>query len=670
MTPERNLARRGSPSPKVILRLPLLATLLAAVTAPVGAWQGAPTDALPTHRYYFDQRLDWPIDGRRLLVRAAPGVDSELLQAVATAAAAPVRHVEAFGVPSWFFLWLDSPTPLAVDLNQRIELLLESDRVEFASPVFFGEARDTWVGMTQEILVRFHQAPGASPAALLPELAPELEVIEENFTGIERGFRLGSESRNGFEILELANGLAEDPRTEFAEPNTIFSGRHDDTPNDPYYEDLWALDNVGQLWGPKGVDMDVDVAWEGSPFAWTVRVLVLDTGVELSHPDLNIGGGADFTQGTSYGGNPGNSCDNHGTAVAGCISAKKNNSLGVVGVAPESYLYSARVGIAAVPCNGTWTGTSYDTAAGINWGYDEGCRVSNNSNSYGHASSTIATAYSNTYGAGMVHFASAGNDSEEHIAYPANLSTVNAVGSINGYALRSWFSNYGPGLAFAAPGEDVRTTDRTGSDGYHYSDYVWVQGTSFSSPYTAGVAALILRWNAGLGAHQVEEILQQSATDLGDPGYDEIFGYGLPNAARAVLVRGYEHYGTGTPGCDGPQTHSASFIPVIGTQFKATCNSAPPDGVGNMLLGFTADIPGTILYGGLVHVPLGPTTTLYTVTSDSNGDSSLVLDIPDDPNLIGLNAYTQFVWRWPSSICTPSEPFGLSTSNGLAITFE
>lgn len=144
----------------------------------------------------------------------------------------------------------------------------------------------------------------------------------------------------------------------------------------------------------------------------------------------------------------------------------------------------------------------------------------------------------------MVHFASSMNDGASTIGYPASISTVNAVGSIDPDGHRSSFSNFGTGLAFVAPGRNIETTDRTGADGYNNTDYHLISGTSFASPYAAGVAALVISMTPQLGALEIESILGSTAFDLGDPGYDTTFGRGLVQAHDAVI----EAYNQTPPG--------------------------------------------------------------------------------------------------------------------------
>ncbi|RPJ42820.1 MAG: hypothetical protein EHM19_09840, partial [Candidatus Latescibacterota bacterium] len=185
------------------------------------------------------------------------------------------------------------------------------------------------------------------------------------------------------------------------------------------------------------------------------------------------------------------------------------------------------------------------TVEALDWAEGQGARVTNNSNSYGSPSNALNDKYASTRGGGMVHFASAGNDGVEGLGYPSSLPTVLSIGALTPDGTKASFSNWGAGLAFAAPGTDVYTTDRTGSLGYGAGDYVFVQGTSFSSPYSAGVAALLLSRRPDLPSPAAEDILKYTCVDLGASGFDNTFGWGFVNAEAALAFSGWRDVAAG-----------------------------------------------------------------------------------------------------------------------------
>jgi len=292
------------------------------------------------------------------------------------------------------------------------------------------------------------------------------------------------------------------------------------------------------------MDMRGYAAWDLTQGDPDVLVLIIDTGVEQDHPDISQVPGMDFTTDGGDGG-PVNMCDDHGTAVAGCVSATIDNSLGISGIAPGCRVLSARTFISTLDCSGSWNADYAWTVDALAWGETQGARVSNNSNYYGGSSSAITATYASTRDNGMVHFASAGNDNDPFVSYPASLPTVQAIAALNRNGNKASFSNYGSQLAFSAPGEDIYSTDRTGSDGYYSGDYGYVDGTSFASPYSAGVAALVISQEPGLTAEEVEDRLKCTCRDLGTFGFDDTFGYGFVDAHAALLAE------SGDPDLDG-----------------------------------------------------------------------------------------------------------------------
>jgi len=297
-------------------------------------------------------------------------------------------------------------------------------------------------------------------------------------------------------------------------------------PNDPDFSKSWGLHNTGQ-------------ETTGDPSIITV---VIDNGVEQDHPDLNQIPDKDFTDDSSTDGGPVNRCDNHGTPVAGIISEVFNNSLGTSGAAPHTVIASARAYRSNLPsnqndpCPGTWFTFIHWTVDALAWAESIGARVTNNSNSFNSDHSSIADKYAETRAAGMLHFASAGNDFGGPVTFPAKLASVNAISALSPNGDLADFSNFGPEITYTGPGLNIWTTDRTGSDGANSADYTWFGGTSAASPGVAGVAALILSWAANLDVDETEGVLAASAMDLGPVGWDEKFGAGLPNARNALDI--------------------------------------------------------------------------------------------------------------------------------------
>jgi hypothetical protein len=416
---------------------------------------------------------------------------------------------------------------------------------------------------------------------------PDLAIVQERFGNMDRAYKLRSRARNGFDVLQAANRLALLPGVEWAEPDMQFSGRggfalapeaiqdgswrdnpwlaqHPEIveraaawtprstpsrtgsgaraasiPDDPGFPLQWGLRSDGQFGAVKDLDIDAETAWDVTTGSATVKVLVLDVGVEIGHPEINQLPGDDFT-GSGTGGGPFNACDRQGTNVAGTISAIINDATGVTGAAPDCFIVSAKIGVAVPACDDGWNGLASYTVDALSFGASEGCQISCNSNQYGFTSSAIDAEYASTYAGGMAHFGLAGY-SGSGVHYPASLPEVIAVASVNtegGIA-----STYGVDMGVTAPGELIYTTDRTGADGYSAGDYNYYYVSGATALATA-VGALIKSANPAITPSQLEQVLFCSSVDYGAPGYDVVFGYGIVNAAKAVSAV----YGLNTDG--------------------------------------------------------------------------------------------------------------------------
>ena len=500
---------------------------------PLGAAPGA-AERAPSHYFYNGESVALDLDQGRLLVQlseeAARGKRTSGLIRTSVA----LESIDGVGPARYRMLTLQEGLGDVSGAYTTIEELAQSPDVDFVSPVFDGVFFG-WLGMTTDLLVRIRPEYAGEGRAIVKELAPQATIQEEDFGSMAGVYLLRLETRNGFDVLSLANELFADPRVKWAEPDMQMSAHSSLVPNDPGFPSLWGILNTGQFGGTPGMDMGGDRAWDVTTGDSTIIVMILDNGVQQNHPDINQLPGGDFT-GEGGGGGPFNECDNHGTPVAGCVSAAINNSLGTVGIAPQCKTISARVAVSTIPCDGTGSVQSTAVVNALAWGEFQGARVSNFSWSLGSVTQTVDDEYQRTHANGMVHFASAGNDNIGFLGYPSSLPIVNSLGALQPSGARASFSNWGDGIAFTAPGVSVYTTDRTGGDGNFAGDYGNVDGTSFSAPYAAGVAALILSLDPTLTSDEVESRMKCSAIDLGGAGYDNVFGWGLVNAASAFGI--------------------------------------------------------------------------------------------------------------------------------------
>jgi subtilisin family serine protease len=505
---------------------------------PVAEVPAALADAeYPAYYVYEGSPVPLPLDGMRLAVQ----LQDELADAqVATdAAGIATSGSRALGFGRWHAVDLANASPDPVTVDERLAALAARPEVAFASPAFVNpEIAGGWLSVTRDVLVRVQPALLPVADAIIANAAPELTVVERDFAGLPGAYRLRSSAGDGFAVLRIANRLALDPRFAWSEPEMIGTMSLDVVPNDPDFDMCWGLQNTGQWGCCSGIDLGAPAAWDIANGDFGVRVLVMDVGIDQAHEDINQLAGRDFTDGTANGfgdGEPLGPCDRHGTAVGGIIAAKMNNGIGTVGVAGDSRVVSARIAQEqSNPCSSSYGFySSLFVANAINWGYNEGILITNASFSVS-TSSAIQDAYDDTWFNGMMHFASSGNDSDNSLNFPANLGAVLSVAALDPDGTLTSFSNWGPGLDFAAPGINIWTTDRTGSPGYAGGNYVYFAGTSASCPFVAGAAALV--WSAlpDYSSTAIEFWLQTGATDLGVAGYDTTYGWGMPNP-RASL---------------------------------------------------------------------------------------------------------------------------------------
>jgi subtilisin family serine protease len=174
-------------------------------------------------------------------------------------------------------------------------------------------------------------------------------------------------------------------------------------------------------------------------------------------------------------------------------------------------------------------GYSSWVARGIAHAADNGAKIISMSLGSWFPSKTIKRACAYAWSKGCLLVAAAGNDGWGRLNYPAKYVTVIAVGAIDSNDHRAWFSNYGWGLELVAPGVDILSTYKGGT-------YKTLSGTSMACPHVSGVAALVWSYNTSLTNKQVRMILDESAVDLGSPGWDKYYGFGKVDAYRALTL--------------------------------------------------------------------------------------------------------------------------------------
>jgi len=283
-------------------------------------------------------------------------------------------------------------------------------------------------------------------------------------------------------------------------------------PDDPYYGWQWNMEHIR------------------APYAWTSGlaaeppvIAVLDTGVELNHPDLvaNLVAGWDFVHGDATPQDD----NGHGTHVAGIAGAVGNNAVGVAGLSWRGRIMPVKI------LDQSGIGDPEVTQQGVHWAVDHGARIVNLSLGTYDNSPYLEEAVSYALSMGAVVVAAAGNVGSSlpmgTWVYPAAYPGVIAVGASDSNDNVAGFSNQGPFLDVVAPGVAVLST-------YLRGGYTYMSGTSMATPHVSGLAALIWSTAPTIAADRVAQAIIQTARDLGNPGWDSTNGYGLIDAGKAV----------------------------------------------------------------------------------------------------------------------------------------
>ncbi|MFW2405168.1 MAG: S8 family serine peptidase [Gammaproteobacteria bacterium] len=362
--------------------------------------------------------------------------------------------------------------------------------------------------------------------------------------------------RRKWQTLMALKTLAADPDVEFAEPNYLYQPLA--TPNDPFYSFQWHYPLI-----------NLPAAWDLETGSSNVTVAVIDSGILTGHPDflgrlvngfdfvselVNAGDGDGIDPNPADPGTSGQSSVFHGTHVAGTIGAASNNGTGVAGVAWNVRLMPLRV------C-GTLGCSVFDQIEAMRYA----AGLSNSSGSVASPRADIInmslggpgfsfaaqTAINAVRGAGVIIIAAAGNDASNELLYPASYNGVVSVSAVGPNQAITSYSSFGTAIDVAAPGGNL-ATDLNG-DGYgdgvlspHADDssgqldyeYLFLEGTSMAAPHVAGVAALMKSANANLTPALFDQLLSRGdlTDELGTPGRDNLYGYGLIDAQKAVAA--------------------------------------------------------------------------------------------------------------------------------------
>lgn len=400
------------------------------------------------------------------------------------------------------------------------------------------------------------------------------------------------------------------PNALFAEPAYMCYNDALHVPNDPLFPDQWHLQNPGQepQWTP-GADVQAVDAWDVTTGNPNVLVVVIDTGMDLSHEDLlpNLLPRLDEDWDFADAGDPSPDDEgDHGTACSGIAVGVQDNSLGVSGIAPNCQIMPLRINLSS--------GMNANRADAINYAASrrsefDGLVMSNSWKMSSGDFTAVEAAVQNADLLDCVVCFASGNDNGA-VSYPAKYPETIAVGASSPCDERKspsscdgesfWGSNYGAEQDVVAPGVIITTTDRSGGVGYSSGDYYsGFNGTSAACPLAAGICALIYSVNPSLTHDEVRQILRETAEDQvgppqeDTPGWDPYMGWGRVNAYEAVIAA------------------STGYGQLAGNVTNASNGGTPLEGA--TVLAEQAESSDQTDADGdyLIHVPPG----IYTVTA-------------------------------------------------------
>ncbi|MGB7062106.1 MAG: S8 family serine peptidase [Candidatus Zixiibacteriota bacterium] len=398
---------------------------------------------------------------------------------------------------------------------------------------------------------------------------------------------------DGTDLIEMKSEYEGRPEVEYAELDCMFQLFEE--PNDPLFSHQWYLNNTGQgylgvnripgnyndtqviRYGTGDADIDALEAFERDDERTVPLVGIIDTGLDLDHPDLanhvwtNPGeipdngrdddhnGFVDDFYGWDFSGNTAESIEEdndptdyygHGTHCAGIVAGAGDNGIGISGVSTPCKIMAIK----------SFPNALFSLSAkSIVYAADMGCDVINMSWGGPLPSRVIEDALDYAVDRGVLPIAAAGNSGGEDRFYPASLPQAFSVGASNSDDEVTHFSTYGDHIEVVAPGEDILSLRADNTDMYAQggasgiepnvyivnSAYYLCNGTSMASPCAVGVAAYILAASPGISNQRVKAIIEQSADDIifpygGDslysPGKDIYSGHGRVNLNSALQL--------------------------------------------------------------------------------------------------------------------------------------
>jgi subtilisin family serine protease len=379
------------------------------------------------------------------------------------------------------------PTPT---ITTTVPILETATGTASAIPQSTTPATETEPAVPEEEASQQAQSSGAT-SRILVTISPRARIwtVMERVEGFGKATERVELSKLGVFIMEVpAEDLEERMKqirnttgVQYVEPEQWVSAT-DIIPNDPGFVNQYALNSIR---APQG--------WDYSTGSNSVTIAILDSGVDHGHVDLagKITAGYDFVFNDAHPQDD----NGHGTHVAGIAAASTNNNKGIAGVSWRARIMPLKV------LNSAGNGSYENVASAIVWAVDNGAQVINLSLGGSGFSQVLENAVLYAYDNNVLIVASTGNTGSNFVLYPARFPQVVAVGASNMSDQPASFSNYGPEVDLAAPGENIYSLWLSG--------YQLRTGTSMSAPHVSGLASILFGYI--ISADAVRGIMEATA---------------------------------------------------------------------------------------------------------------------------------------------------------------
>ncbi|HHV01242.1 MAG TPA: S8 family serine peptidase [Defluviitoga tunisiensis] len=389
-------------------------------------------------------------------------------------------------------------------------------------------------GAIDELLSKYK---GATVEKEIPELNAVLIKLDTRVMDVKKAFEIiKNEKIDGIRYIEpnytdrrlIPVIKGQDPqiqRNNSIQQRNNSMQLNNNTPEtiDPFRSFQYALDRL-----------EAETAW-ASATGEGVIVGLLDTGTDGTHPDLEgqLVVGYDPYSGETIDPDIDYDSDGHGTHTAGIIAAKRNNGVGISGLAPDAKIMPIRI------FNPNYIG-DYAVADGIAWAVKNDANVLSNSWGGGGYSNILKDAFDYALTHNVVVVASSGNDTTDQFwHYPSAYTGVIGVAASDAIDKVTSFSSRGEYVSVAAPGNNVISSIPVWLaeyEGVEGQPYAYWAGTSMSCPYVSALAALLKEKYPDANVYQIKRMIEEGAKDIDPSGYDTASGYGRINAANSLTL--------------------------------------------------------------------------------------------------------------------------------------